>query len=519
MKRSVYIKSVSVITFILILCRAGYGAFEFKEGDVRASGLSGAYTGVSDDAGAIWWNPAGLRLVREIQVKSAYTNLYGVPDLDYVNFSIVIPTMLAGTWALGFSDFGPSEYRENDVRLAFAAGLGSGMYIGTNIKRETVRIGNGGGTGGAFGMDLGITANVNEYLRIAASALNINNPRLEDTPETLPKRFMFGVQVKPYEGFNAAFDIHKPLEKDLEARVGVEITASDILTLRAGTQIRPSRFSFGFSVTQSIFTFDYAFRTHSALASQHLFSLGARFGEHERKRMEYNLEEEEKPAFVGKIDINRASVFRLMRLPGVGNIVAKQIVEYREKSGKFKSIKELMNIYGFSETLYSKIEDYITIETIKPQEYKIPAESQNIFEQPIPGIPLWEENEHPLQSEEIPDSEIQPASEEIPGLEIEEGTGIEDRIVPAEEPLQKPEEIRETEKKDTALPRDAGPGVDINSANLKELDSIPGITYPLARNIISYRKKYGNFTNWDDLLKVPGINSRILKEIKKSGKL
>ena len=40
---------------------------------------------------------------------------------------------------------------------------------------------------------------------------------------------------------------------------------------------------------------------------------------------------------------------------------AKLIIEYRTKNGKFKDIKEIMNIKGISETLFSKIKENITI--------------------------------------------------------------------------------------------------------------------------------------------------------------
>ena len=48
-------------------------------------------------------------------------------------------------------------------------------------------------------------------------------------------------------------------------------------------------------------------------------------------------------------------------LNGIGESKAKAIVNYRDKNGKFKTIKDIMNVSGISETLFSKIKDYITV--------------------------------------------------------------------------------------------------------------------------------------------------------------
>ena len=51
-----------------------------------------------------------------------------------------------------------------------------------------------------------------------------------------------------------------------------------------------------------------------------------------------------KPAPAGKVNINTASAEQLTTLPGVGPKLAARILEYRQKSGAFKSVQELMNV-------------------------------------------------------------------------------------------------------------------------------------------------------------------------------
>jgi competence protein ComEA len=68
-----------------------------------------------------------------------------------------------------------------------------------------------------------------------------------------------------------------------------------------------------------------------------------------------------KPAPTGKVNLNTASAEQLTALPGIGPKLAARIVEYRQKSGPFKSTQELMNVRGVGEKNFSKIEAYLTV--------------------------------------------------------------------------------------------------------------------------------------------------------------
>ena len=61
------------------------------------------------------------------------------------------------------------------------------------------------------------------------------------------------------------------------------------------------------------------------------------------------------------VNINTASIQELTTLNGIGESKAKAIVSYRDKNGKFKAIKDIMNVSGISETLFSKIKNIITV--------------------------------------------------------------------------------------------------------------------------------------------------------------
>ena len=62
-----------------------------------------------------------------------------------------------------------------------------------------------------------------------------------------------------------------------------------------------------------------------------------------------------------KININRAETWLLQALPGVGEVKARAIIEYREKNGLFQDINELGKVPGFGESNLDKLKDLITI--------------------------------------------------------------------------------------------------------------------------------------------------------------
>ncbi|MGC9099977.1 MAG: helix-hairpin-helix domain-containing protein [Caldisericum sp.] len=66
-------------------------------------------------------------------------------------------------------------------------------------------------------------------------------------------------------------------------------------------------------------------------------------------------------AKTGKININSATKEELMTLPGIGEVKANAIIDYRTKHGPFKSIHDIVNVSGIGEKTFEKIKDLITV--------------------------------------------------------------------------------------------------------------------------------------------------------------
>ena len=64
----------------------------------------------------------------------------------------------------------------------------------------------------------------------------------------------------------------------------------------------------------------------------------------------------------GKININTASAENLSLLPGIGEVLAQRIVEYRQTNGPFQDIWELNKVYGIGEKTIKEIQILIKVE-------------------------------------------------------------------------------------------------------------------------------------------------------------
>lgn len=63
-----------------------------------------------------------------------------------------------------------------------------------------------------------------------------------------------------------------------------------------------------------------------------------------------------------KININTSNVFQLMKINGVGQVLAENIVTYRDKKGPFKSVDDLVRVKGIGNNILSAIRHQICLE-------------------------------------------------------------------------------------------------------------------------------------------------------------
>ncbi|MBI5409551.1 MAG: helix-hairpin-helix domain-containing protein [Nitrospirae bacterium] len=70
----------------------------------------------------------------------------------------------------------------------------------------------------------------------------------------------------------------------------------------------------------------------------------------------------EKSDVKAPVNVNQATAKELASLPGIGKKKAEEIVSYREKNGKFKSLEDLKKVEGIGKDTFEKIKDHIVVE-------------------------------------------------------------------------------------------------------------------------------------------------------------
>lgn len=94
-----------------------------------------------------------------------------------------------------------------------------------------------------------------------------------------------------------------------------------------------------------------------------------------RYKRDYSQEQQEEYEHIGReledyvgvdtqselININDATLGKLIQLPHIGPGLAKKIIDYREQNGGFEDIIDLQLVNGIGKQTYQDIERYITI--------------------------------------------------------------------------------------------------------------------------------------------------------------
>lgn len=59
------------------------------------------------------------------------------------------------------------------------------------------------------------------------------------------------------------------------------------------------------------------------------------------------------------VDINKATLKELMRLPGIGKVTAKRIINYRNTNGPFERIENITQVSGIGPHKFNNIKEFL----------------------------------------------------------------------------------------------------------------------------------------------------------------
>jgi competence protein ComEA len=64
------------------------------------------------------------------------------------------------------------------------------------------------------------------------------------------------------------------------------------------------------------------------------------------------------------LNLNTATLTEIETLPGVGPVLARRIIEFRQKKGGFRRVEELLVVPGISEKKWKAIRDKVEVKSV-----------------------------------------------------------------------------------------------------------------------------------------------------------
>jgi len=347
--------------------------FEHHVLGARSASFGGSGLLLSGDLWAGYVNPALYATVGNFAGSITYIpGRFEMSELQSSAATIVYPFSF-GTTATSIHRFGFDLYSETTISLSSARSIGDRLDIGGTVNWYHLAIERYGSTS-TVGITAGIRAGISDQLTTGVVVSNINRPAVGENRNRLPQIIRAGVMYRPHPVLNIVAEIEKDVMFDPEFRFGAEYLFSGSFSVRAGMNDRPARAAGGFSVQHRSLQIDYGLQWHFELGQTHFITLSFILGERSVKRQPTDTSPVERilrrpslniyqlildSQFLVQLEdpliesllrfINAADENELTGLPGIGEVMANRIIEYRNNHGPFEDINHLKNVQGIGE--------------------------------------------------------------------------------------------------------------------------------------------------------------------------
>jgi len=300
-------KSTAGVFCVLCLCsylaasgkNSGVSSAQFLKlgGSARASSMGEAYAGISDDAAAVFYNPAGLANIEETMLSLTHNFMFEdlfcdwisfIHSTGYGEFGVGIQYLSYGT-IKEISETGVEGGTMNPYDMAVTLSHGReilGFSAGMNLKIILSKISNNASAVCAdFG---GMYKIMNDDVSLGAVIQNVGTSmKYSDKSAPLPLNFKLGGQYNVDFNWIVSLDLNMPLDGLINAGAGAEYNCEigDNVNLlgRLGYTTRTSQvegvsgINAGFGVVSGGYQIDYAFVPLGDLGLSHKIGIGMKF--------------------------------------------------------------------------------------------------------------------------------------------------------------------------------------------------------------------------------------------------
>lgn len=181
-----------------------------------------------------------------------------------------------GTLGVGLHRYGFNLFNENRFIIGYKNSL-EAFHYGVSVSYTHLFQGGNYGSAGAFGIDLGLAAQIADNLWFGARATNINQPAYGDIDEELPRELAVGFSYRLSGLALFTTELVKDVKFPLSIRGGVEFELIASLFARAGITTEPSTYSVGFGYEAPRWNVNFGLQQHNPLGLSPALDLGIRF--------------------------------------------------------------------------------------------------------------------------------------------------------------------------------------------------------------------------------------------------
>lgn len=240
----------------------------------RSMAMGGAFTGLSDDASAPYFNPSGLAFLDEHQLMAMHAPLFIDSNYNYIasahpfgdkwgSAALSDALLLSDGFQLRdkFNNVTNSNgsLRNNAIFASYAHKLPWNFAAGANVKMIQQKIAEFSDS--AMGMDVGFMFRPNRMFSAGASFANVNSPevKLRNSADVFRPLSRFGVASEVFEDrLLLTADVTKLAQQGSLYAAGFEFTANKLVQIRGGFNANRS-YTFGLGIKLKPFHIDYAF--------------------------------------------------------------------------------------------------------------------------------------------------------------------------------------------------------------------------------------------------------------------
>ncbi len=293
-----------------VVLKAGdrVGAAFLKIGvGAKAIGMAGAYTAVSNDATALYWNPAGIAGLHKKEFSLMHAEHIADMGFDFAGFTMPVGKYgqnRSGTMGVSFSKLSQTDqegrgdnreqtgsFKASDMAFAmsYARPVMSNLYAGSTLKLIKSSIGND--SANAMALDIGGMYHMSKLpVSLGLAVRNISHGiKYINEVDYLPLTFALGAAYLTPLGLSASVEFtHMPYDGKNTFSMGTEYLVLSKLALRAGymsnglgNQYADAKgfenFVGGLGLGLFNYRLDYSFVPFGPLGNVQRFSISSRF--------------------------------------------------------------------------------------------------------------------------------------------------------------------------------------------------------------------------------------------------